>query len=304
MNSVTVSKDITKLYSKEFGLSNNNDNSMNQMLILKQLSTINPYTKKVEPYLSGSSIKGALQSVLELSEEESQKLKVSDAIGVDVKNHIAWSIRKTSKGNISQKLEVISKSSTFELFLTKQNRLSLETIKEKLHNFYRSADSGLFLNYSRDLKATEGLLRVGRYCGKDFLVQELSEKDKPKTKSLFKMSEKGTRVDEIPFGWIKWEWIEESKPKETEALIEEELSLEKLIESLVKNNPNPNESEDIVLFNAIKRGEFDNFRIEALEILKDKMKTLGKWVEVSKKPKQDKKYKRTLEVIQMISELK
>jgi len=80
INSVSVSKDISKLYSKDFGISNNSDESMNQMLILKQMSTYNPYSGNFEPYIAGSSIKGALQSVLELSVEESQKLKVSDAI--------------------------------------------------------------------------------------------------------------------------------------------------------------------------------------------------------------------------------
>jgi CRISPR/Cas system CMR subunit Cmr6 (Cas7 group RAMP superfamily) len=300
INSVSVSKDISKLYSKDFGISNNSDESMNQMLILKQMSTYNPYSENFEPYIAGSSIKGALQSVLELSVEESQKLKVSDAIGLEVKNHIAWAVRKTSKGSIPQKLEIISKGSTFELFLTKINALSIEQLKEKLDSFYTDADVGLFSNYSKNLKSNEGLLRVGRYCGKEFIVQGLSEKEKPKTKSLFRMSEKGARVDEASFGWIKWEVVEYDSTKKDKKLEKKDLSLEEEIKELIDNNPNPNDTDDIVLFNAIKKGQFDKSKLEALEILKEKMQKLGKWIETSKKPTKDKKYKRTLEVIEMI----
>jgi hypothetical protein len=214
INSISVSKDISKLYNKDFGISNNNDNSINQMLILKHISNYNPYSGKFEPYIAGSSIKGALQSVLELSEKESQKLKVSDAIGLEVKNHIAWAIRKNKSNSnkkvyIPQKLEIILKNSTFEFLLTKKNALSIEYIKEKLHNFYKNANKELFFNYSKNLKSNEGLLRVGRYCGKEFIVKNLVKK--PKTKSIFRMSEKGTRVDEMPFGWIKWEVIKSNK---------------------------------------------------------------------------------------------
>jgi hypothetical protein len=300
INSVSVSKDISKLYSKDFGISNNSDESMNQMLILKQMSTYNPYSENFEPYIAGSSIKGALQSVLELSVEESQKLKVSDAIGLEVKNHIAWAVRKTSKGSIPQKLEIISKGSTFELFLTKINALSIEQLKEKLDSFYTEADVGLFSNYSKNLKSNEGLLRVGRYCGKEFIVQGLSEEEKPKTKSLFRMSEKGARVDEVSFGWIKWEVVEYDSTKKDKKLEKKDLSLEEEIKELIDNNPNPNDTDDIVLFNAIKKGQFDKSKLEALEILKEKMQKLGKWVETSKKTKKDKKYKRTLEVIEMM----
>ena len=301
IHSVSVSKDISKLYSKDFGISNNDDESMNQMLILKHISTFNPYSGNFEPYIAGSSIKGALQSVLELSVEESQKLKVSDAIGKEVKNHIAWSMRTPSKG-IKQKLEVIQKGSIFEILLTKVNALEIETIKEKLHTFYKNADIGLFSSYKRDLKSNEGLLRVGRYCGQEFIVKDLLKK--PKTKSIFRMSEKGNRVDEVSFGWLKWEVIEDDANKKDKTVEKKDLTLEEEIEELIANNPNRNDTDDIVIFNAIKSGKLDRFKAQALELLKNKMQELGKWVEHSKKPKKDKKYKRTLEVMKMIENCK
>jgi len=304
IHSVSISKDISKLYSKDFGISNNNDESMNQMLILKHISTFNPYSGNFEPYIAGSSIKGALQSVLELSVEESQKLKVSDAIGKEVKNHIAWSVRKTSKGSIAQKLEIIQKNSSFEALLTKVNALEIETIKEKLHTFYQNADMGLFLNYKKDLKSNEGLLRVGRYCGKAFIVKDLAESEKPKTKSIFRMSEKGSRVDEVSFGWLKWEVMEDDANKKDKTVEKKDLTLKEEIEELIANNPNRNDTDDIVIFNAIKSGKFDSFKAEALDWLKNKMQELGKWVEKSKNPTKDKKYKRTLDVLEMMKECK
>ncbi len=78
--------------------------------------------------------------------------------------------------------------------------------------------------------------------------------------------------------------------------------LERKIYELQKNNPNPNETIDILLFNAIKKGDLEEFKCEALQKLKEEMIKLKKWVENSKKPKKDKKYKRTQEVISMLKE--
>jgi len=287
-NSISISKDISKLYSKDFGISNNNDKSINQMLILKQISTFNPYSGNFEPYIPGSSIKGVLQSVLEFSVEESQKLKVSDAIGLNVNNHIAWSIRKTSKGSISQKLEIISKGSTFEFFLTKKNSLSIDDIREQLHNFYKNANIGLFLNYSKDLKSNEGLLRIGRYCGKEFIVKNLLEKDKPKTKSLFRMSEKGARIDELAFGWIKWELIEDKIEYQDNKVNAEDsscLSVEELVKSY----------KDIsLLINDMRNGKIENFEEIKIELAQEVKKILQQnpktWDKAKKKALDRKVY--------------
>ena len=77
---------------------------------------------------------------------------------------------------------------------------------------------------------------------------------------------------------------------------------EKALYELQKNNPNPQETIDILLFNAIKSGKLQQFQCEALRRLKDEMIKLKKWVETSKKPQKDKKYKRTQEVIEMLKE--
>jgi CRISPR-associated protein Csm5 len=96
----------------------------------------------------------------------------------------------------------------------------------------------------------------------------------------------------------------EAKRKEKEKL--ESLSpTEAIIYQLEKEKTNPSETKDITIFNAILSGRFDtieNGKCEALKILKEEMVKLKKWVETSKKPQKDKKYKRTIEVIKMLKE--
>jgi len=110
------------------------------------------------------------------------------------------------------------------------------------------------------------------------------------------------------------EALKKQQQKEDEAKkeIEEEIRrkealakmtpLEKIINSLYEANPNKSETIDIVIYTAIKDKKLDEFKCEALQILKNKMIELKKWVEVSKNPKKDKKHKRTKEIIEMIKE--
>ena len=105
----------------------------------------------------------------------------------------------------------------------------------------------------------------------------------------------------------KKEQEEQAKQKalqEEKARLAKMSPLDRKIYELQKSNPNPNETIDIILFNAIKRGEFDEIRCEALQRLKEEMIKLKKWVETSKKPEKDKKYKRTQEVKKMLEECK
>ena len=114
---------------------------------------------------------------------------------------------------------------------------------------------------------------------------------------------------------VKEEIIKKRKIKETEERAKEEANrkreealstmspIERIIEELIEVNPNKSETRDIVIFNAIKNGKLNEFKKEALYILKEEMIKSKKWVEKSKKPKKDKKYKRTLEVMKMIEEL-
>jgi hypothetical protein len=76
--------------------------------------------------------------------------------------------------------------------------------------------------------------------------------------------------------------------------------LERTIAELIEKHPNPKDTADVIILAAIKSGALDEYRCEALQILKAKMIELKKWVEQSKKPAKDKKYKRTLEVMEMI----
>ncbi len=94
--------------------------------------------------------------------------------------------------------------------------------------------------------------------------------------------------------------LAEQKAKE-EALAQMS-PLERKIEELKVTCADPNATVDIILFNAIKNGELDDFKCEALKLLKEEMQKAKKWVEQSKKPEKDKKYKRTQEVIGMLSE--
>jgi len=203
-NKISVSKDIESLYNKEYGSSNNDDNSFNQMLIQKHISTYNPKNYKYEPYISGSSIKGAIQTVLNLSDEDSKYFKVSDTLSKNINFQIAWSVRKVKKGIIPQKLEVISKGSVFECNISFSNIIDLKTIKDKLSIFYQQADNKQYFNFSREIKKdNQFLLRLGRYVGQRFMGN-LSET--PKTKSMFRLSEKNEK-SELPFGWVLCEII-------------------------------------------------------------------------------------------------
>jgi len=198
---INIAKDIARLYKKEFGISNNNDESINQMLINKNITTRNSNNFKLQPYIPGSSIKGAIQTVLDLSTQESQKLKISDSIGQKVQSQIAWSVRKTSKGTIPQKLEIISSNSIFNFILTKPNSMPFETMIEQLHSYYKGADEEQFLRYEKEIKkkGQQFLLRVGRYCGQNFTATSIT--DKPKTRSLFRKEEHNEK-SELPFGWL------------------------------------------------------------------------------------------------------
>jgi len=94
---------------------------------------------------------------------------------------------------------------------------------------------------------------------------------------------------------------EQQKQQEAEKLAAMSPADKKIYE-LIQNHPNPNETSDVVIYNAIKNGELDDVKCEALRKLKIEMQNLKKWVETSKKPEKDKKYKRTQEVMQMLKE--
>ncbi len=95
---------------------------------------------------------------------------------------------------------------------------------------------------------------------------------------------------------------EEQKKRQEKEKLAAMSPAEAKIYELIQNYPNPNETSDVVIYNAIKNGKLDDVKCEALKILQQEMQNLKKWVETSKKPEKDKKYKRTQEVMQMLKE--
>jgi len=90
------------------------------------------------------------------------------------------------------------------------------------------------------------------------------------------------------------------KAQEEKAAQEAQLAamspLERKIEELKNANQNPNDTDDVIIFQNIKNGNLDEYKCEALELLKGLMKKNGKWNE--NKPKK-KTHARTMEVIKM-----
>ena len=92
--------------------------------------------------------------------------------------------------------------------------------------------------------------------------------------------------------------VQEEKAKK-EAKLASMSPLERKIEKLKETNQNPNETEDVIIFQNIKNGNLDEYKCEALDLLESKMRENGKWNE--NKPKK-KTYARTMEVLEMKKE--
>ena len=134
--------------------------------------------------------------------------------------------------------------------------------------------------------------REERFDAIDNLIkQKVYKEQEEKEKALQKAKEKEEEEKRL-----------KKEQEEKEAKLAAMSPLERKIEELKENNPNPNETIDITIFNAIKNGKLDEFKCDALKRLKEEMQKLKKWVESSKKPEKDKKYKRTQEVMKMIED--
>jgi CRISPR/Cas system CSM-associated protein Csm5 (group 7 of RAMP superfamily) len=300
----------------------------------------NPNTHRA--VIAGSGIKGMLDTVFGIyppksSNEERQKLIVSDALSLDGSVEIGYSYRKhrfkkqNGKG-IPQMVEVIKPKSTF--IMTLKTKLTFEQIQQSMKKYHDSRKNSL---YNQDNQSF--IARVGKYSGKEYMVDSNRNLTNTYGKPLATHSLYNSNLlkDEM-FGWVKFELIskeiyqnslekvgkskeeakqkalqkqkeeeetkrkeEEQKRKETEKLAQMS-PVEALIYELVSSHPNKNETKDIIIYNAIKSGKLDEYRCEALKILEQEMKVLKKWVENSKKKKQAKQHKRTLEVIAMLQE--
>ncbi|WP_104748276.1 RAMP superfamily CRISPR-associated protein [Helicobacter cetorum] len=110
---------------------------------------------------------------------------------------------------------------------------------------------------------------------------------------------------------LKKEALEQEKERGLQKLKDKEKKraemspLERKIDELHETKEYKNMSLCAFLLQAIKKGEFDENKKEALEFLKTKMLKENLWKETSeaKNPEKDKKYQQTLRVIEMLKEL-
>jgi len=215
-NHIKVCRDIETIYryiekprinfrTKEIMLNKNGKPVYNQMNILKTIKAINFN----EPIISGSSLKGAIQTFLNLDKSDSQKLIISDSIEIKADTQIGYVLRvhrnpnKKSKGQIPQMIEVITPNSTFEMIVKCKD---IDIIKQKSNEFYTNANKYLYESIkSNNIKNdNQFILRVGKYVGKEFMVRQIRKL--PVTKSVFSIS-KRKDSDIVDFGWILCEVI-------------------------------------------------------------------------------------------------
>lgn len=109
-------------------------------------------------------------------------------------------------------------------------------------------------------------------------------------------------LDEVKTQTWKDKLMKDKKEKDDAKNLSSASPLEQRIHELKKDNPNPNETLDVIIYKGIQAGKFVEFRHEALKLLKEEMLKQKKWVEESKRPAKDKKYIRTREVIEMLKE--
>jgi len=215
--SVEVSREIENIYkyiefprrnpkTKQIQKDKFGNPQYNKMEILKTYK--NPNT--LEAVIPGSSIKGAIESFLPLkTNEERQKLKISDTkelkeneLEIGFAQRIYKNSSKNTKRGIAIMVEVIKPFSEFEFFIDFED---IEIIKKLSENFYKLRNKKLFDMYSHKLNDNSFLLRVGRFVGKEFIVEKIN--NPPKTVSVYKRNKKDSDFEY--FGWLLCEIIEE-----------------------------------------------------------------------------------------------
>ena len=350
---------VTSKVMNRYNTTTNKDGTRNKNQFEIHKIYKNPNTQRA--VIPGSSIKGMLDTVMHIysspevaSNEERQKLAISDAILLDGGTEIGYCYRKhknpskEAKKTIPQIVEIIKPNSTF--ILTIKSSYDFDTIKSRVQNYLLQREK------DKIKKIKNGFIaRIGKFSGKPYMVYE----SKHTTNSYGKEVATHTlyEKEDAPFGWVRFERIEpkefenylrtieefekayfeelqsrqkeildtireaeklekqrklerqkakkeaERKAQEEKAKREAELAamtpLERKVEELKEVHPNPNNTDDIILYQAIKNGELDEFKCEALKLLKQVMQENQKWNE--NKPKK-KTYKRTQEVIAMLNE--
>ncbi len=193
-----VSKEVEKKY---------NARNPNQLQINKTFK--NPNSHRV--IIPGSGIKGMLDTVFGIfppksSNEERQKLIVSDALVLDGGVEIGYSYRKhrykkeEGKG-IPQMVEIVKPNSTF--VLTINTNKTFTQMQSLMKRYYEERKNSLYKENSMSF-----ISRIGKYCGKEYMVDSAKNitntYGKPLATHSLYFSDK---LQNEMFGWVKFEHI-------------------------------------------------------------------------------------------------
>ncbi|MBE0490774.1 MAG: type III-A CRISPR-associated RAMP protein Csm5 [Sulfurospirillum sp.] len=347
---------VTKKVEEKYSTKVNKDGKKNTNQLEIFTTFKNPNTHL--PIIPGSSIKGMLDTILEIyppksSNEIRQTLIVSDALMIDGAMQIGYCYRKhknpdkESKNSIPQILEVIQPKSTF--FLTIKSIFSIEEIKDKLSRYHAQRKESKYMQ-----KGDFFVFRVGKYNGKDFMVDSIRDAKNSYEKEIATHT---LYEGELPFGWLSAQILEdeeynkfakeisqkqnltleniknkeekiitfldnkrkeymsriEEKEKRAKEEAEQKLKLEteekkrldalnpfdRIVDELIKNNPDPNASLSVVVYTGFKEGKFDEFKLKAIQYIKEKMIEEKSW----DNPKKKSAYKRTQEITDLLISL-
>jgi len=171
------------------------------------------------------------------------------------------------------------------------------------HTLYESGDSFGWIDVDKITKEEYSSAIESIACQEKEYYALLEERQKDIVKMITSQKEEQKRLRvEKERAREEEERLEREAKEKREAELAQMSPLEKKIDELAQNDKNTPKST--LLFNALKNNQFEDERLEALEILKSLFIEEKKWKETSKskKPEKDKVYKRTLEVIQMIKE--
>lgn len=225
LQKISISKIIENIYYNKNEHRKTDKKAKNALEIEKTIKEKNSH----RAYLPGSSLKGVIETALDIyqprsSNDERQQLIVSDFQLIEGSTKIGYSKRKhkykTADGKgIPNLLEAISSQSEFvgTIAIKKVDNApqppSYDTIKEALCAFIERVDSDHYAKYKTKHSGDEKsfVFRIGKFVGKSYMVPHPRRDDKdPVTHSLFTMDD---LVFE-PFGWVNCELIEESEYQE------------------------------------------------------------------------------------------
>jgi hypothetical protein len=130
----------------------------------------------------------------------------------------------------------------------------------------------------------------------------LRENQRETVEAIAKAKEESRKLASEKAEKVRREQLEaEEKVRQVQARMASLSPLELKIDEHVQAEPNKGQAHYITILNALKKGDFDDFKIEALQWIKQQMVASGEWKETSNKPAKDKAHQRTLEIIKLLS---